>query len=86
MKWTNTDIDIVEIDGALYALNGWNGEKYTECWRCVDRFTADPDGDTYEIAPVYDWDHFDEDAGEFQDENGNSVSGIIGYELNTKEA
>ena len=75
MKWLDTDIDVVEIDGALYALNGWNGEKYLHCWKCIDRFTADPDNREYEIAPVYDWSLFDEDAVQQPD------GFLKGYEL-----
>ena len=74
-KWFESDIDIVEIDGELYALNGWNGEKYTDCWKCVDRWTADPDGKTYEVIPHYDWEEFDEDVEPLHDEI------ITGYEV-----
>ena len=80
-KWSGTDIDIVWVEGGMYALNGWNGEKYTECWRCLDRFTADPEGGVYEIAPVYDWSIYDEDAGAFLNADGNIVDGVIGYEI-----
>ena len=80
-NWMNTDIKIVVIKGNLYALNGSNGEKWLHCWKCTDRFTADPDGREYEIAPVYDWDRFNEEDGEFQDEDGAAISGIIGYEV-----
>ena len=41
MKWFESDIDVVEIDGNLYALNGWNGEKWAHCWRCIDFQDAD---------------------------------------------
>lgn len=82
-KWTDSsNIDVVEIDGSLYALDGWNGEKYGHCWKCKDRFTADPDDDgEYEIAPVYNWAIWNEEDGEFQDENGAVVDGICGYEV-----
>ena len=79
--WNDSTIEVVEIDGALYALNGWNGEKWTECWKCIDRFTVDPDDRKYEIAPVYIMDAWNDDAGEFQDENGVAIDGIIGYEV-----
>ena len=81
-KWQDTDINIAFIDMALYALYGWNGEKYLHCWKCKDRFTADPDDDgEYEIAPVYNWAIWNEENGEFQDENGAVVDGICGYEV-----
>lgn len=75
MFWMDTDIEIVKIDGELFALYGWNGEKYTDCWKCTDRFTADPDGKTYEVIPHYDWEAFDEDADVLGDEI------ITGYEI-----
>ena len=74
--FAESNIEIVNIDGELYALNGWNGEKYLHCWKCADRWNADPSGEEYEIAPVYDWDSYDEENGEFPD-----GSGIIGYEV-----
>lgn len=79
--WQDTDIRIECINGALYALNGWNGEKYLHCWKCIDRWTAADDDTEYEITPVYDWSLWNEDAGEFQDSYGNSINGIIGYEV-----
>ena len=31
--WSGTaDIPIVQIDGRIVALNGWNGESYLDCW------------------------------------------------------
>ena len=80
-KWQDTDIDIAFIDMALYALYGWNGEKWLHCWKCIDRFTADPDGKEYDVTPVYDWEAWNEEAGEFQDSNGNAIDGVIGYEV-----
>lgn len=80
--WNDRDIDIVEIDGGRYALNGWNGEKYTDCFKVIDRFTPDPDDDrVYEIAPVYDWSEYDEDTETFCDPNGNAYNGLMGYEI-----
>lgn len=81
MKWFESDIDVVNIDGTLYALNGWNGERWMHCWRCLDEYTAADEDCAYEIAPVYDWSKWNDDAGEFQDEIGNSINGIIGYEV-----
>lgn len=81
MKWLDTDIDIVEIDGELYALDGWNGEKYTDCWKCIDKYTAVDDGRTYEIVPVYDMFKWNDDVEDFLDEDGMSVDGIIGHEV-----
>lgn len=67
--WNDREIEIVEINGELYALDGWNGECYLHCWKCLDQFTADPEDEEYEIRPIY---------GE-PDEDGNEDH--IGYEL-----
>lgn len=50
--WSDSSIELVEIDGRIYALSGWNGEKYLHCWRCIDRFTEDGTAE-YELTPVY---------------------------------
>ena len=50
--WNGCDIDIASIDGELFALHGWNGEKWTDCWKCIDRYTAAGDC-RYEVRPVY---------------------------------
>ena len=79
--WMDTNIRIECIGGERYALDGWNGEKYTSCWKCIDKWTADPDGVDYEVEPVYDWSKWNDEDGEFQDADGNSFNGIIGYEV-----
>ena len=34
------DIKVVEIDGIMFALDGWNGEIYMHCWKCDETGTA----------------------------------------------
>lgn len=54
--FANKEIEIVEINGKWYALNGWNGEVYTDCWE-----TEEPTPGTacnvidnnIEIRPIY---------------------------------
>lgn len=65
--WNNNDIELVKIDGKIYALDGWNGEKFTHCWECIDELTAADPNAEYNIAPVYQ-----EDDEEYE---------IIGYVL-----
>ena len=50
--WTGDDIEIYEIDGELVALYGWNGEQWTDCWRCTDRYTA-ADDERLTVRPTY---------------------------------
>jgi len=80
MKWFESNIDIVEIDGELYALNGWNGEKWVHCWKCFDSHTQALENKEYEIAPIYDLRKWNEESGEFED-GGTAIDGIIGYEV-----
>lgn len=52
--WNNGDIEIWEIDGRMFVLDGWNGEVYYKCWEVADKdgFDAiDPDT-TYTIRPI----------------------------------
>lgn len=50
--WTGDNIEIYEIDGELVALYGWNGEQWTDCWRCTDRYTA-ADDERLTVRPTY---------------------------------
>lgn len=58
MHWLDTEILVFEIDGEFYALNGWDGEKYTRCWACTcregDKFCKVLGVDTYTITPTQD--------------------------------
>ena len=53
--WSDNNIELVKINGKIYALDGWNGEKYLHCWECIDRFTIVDDKE-YEIRPIYNSD------------------------------
>ena len=55
--WNDNSIELVEINGKIYALYGWNGEEYLHCWECADRYTAVDDGIEYEIKPIYNEDY-----------------------------
>lgn len=81
MYWLHGDIRMEYIDGDWYALNGWNGEKYLHCWKCIDEWTAYPDKKEYEIVPVYDMRKWNPDTEEFYDDFVGVFNGIIGYEV-----
>ena len=53
-----SNIELAWIDNELYALYGWNGEKYVRCWKCHNKYTAVDDGVEYEIKPIYDDEDF----------------------------
>jgi len=50
--WADKKIELVEVDGKVYALNGWNGEKYTDCWECIGEDNMEASEKRYEIIPI----------------------------------
>jgi hypothetical protein len=50
--WSDLSIKIVKIDGVKYALHGWNGYAFTDCWECIDSFTP-INSLSYTLTPVY---------------------------------
>lgn len=61
LLWNNRNIEVVKIDNCWYALDGWNGEKYTDCWRTDENTIAIDDGAVYEAIPIYshEWEIID---------------------------
>ena len=47
------NIELVEIDGIMYALNNWNGEIYNNCWICLGENLMDASKEEYTIKPIY---------------------------------
>jgi hypothetical protein len=70
--WNSDEIEMVKLGGEWYALDGWNGEIYADCYKYHDRTGHDrADGMTYTITPVY---------GEYE-EVGSGFP-VLGYEIN----
>lgn len=51
--WADKSIEMIEIDGIVYALNGWNGESYLNCWECTGDYLMDSSEKTYTLVPIY---------------------------------
>lgn len=51
--WNDKSIELVEIDREVYALNGWNGEEYGNCWKCTGEFLTEASKEEYTLKPVY---------------------------------
>ena len=51
--WNDSHIELWEIDGEVYALDGWNGEEYLHCWKCAGERYMTASDEEYTIAPVY---------------------------------
>ena len=50
--WANKEIELVEIDGEVYALNGWNGDAFIDCWKCTEGCMG-ASNERYTLRPVY---------------------------------
>lgn len=85
--WTGDPIKMMEIDGDIYALSGWNGEKFLDCWKCLDEWTVDPNEPGRFVAtPVYrfqeegiDLETLEENSEEWQ----NAVE-IVDYDISRR--
>jgi len=53
-KWWNGGNDLVEIEGIVYALHGWNGEAYYDCWIVSGEFLTDSSKEAYTLKPIYE--------------------------------
>ncbi len=65
--WADQDIELIRINDKVYALYGWNGEKYTDCWECTGEYYMNASSEKYEIKPIYE-------------ETPNGDFEIVGYE------
>lgn len=56
--WNNNSLSIISNRKHLYVLNGWNGEKYCDCWKVLDEdgLNKSLDDRRFEITPVYELD------------------------------
>lgn len=71
IKWWTGDIEVVEVEGRMIALNGWNGEIYLDCWEVEEIKNDTAYGvkvDGLQVRPVYT----ENEDGEFE---------LDGYEL-----
>ncbi len=50
--WNDKSIDIFKIEGKNIALNGWNGERYYECWEVADNLIDIVNDVTYIVTPI----------------------------------
>jgi hypothetical protein len=68
--WNDKNIQLAEVNGAVYALNGWNGEKYTDCWKCSGEFNMTASKESYELTPIYS-----------EEDNENGGFDVVDYEV-----
>lgn len=59
--WNDKDIELIKLDDErIFALNGWNGEAYTDCWECLGEFNTDASDKKYTLRPVFEADDEEE--------------------------
>lgn len=52
--WNDSSIDLVKLsDGNTYALSGWNGEYFGECWRVSGEQQRASSAESYTLRPIY---------------------------------
>lgn len=54
--WNDKGLEIVEQNGEMYVLYGWNGEGYFHCWKVLDSQGLDRAEEDleYTLIPVYE--------------------------------
>ena len=52
--WNDSSIELVKIGNEVYALNDWNGEEYTSCWKCTGEYNNIESKEEYVITPLYE--------------------------------
>lgn len=67
--WADSSIELIKIDGDVYALDGWNGEKFNNSWKCTGENLMNASREEYSITPIYDFTNEDDPE-------------IIAYEVN----
>ena len=51
--WSDSSIEMMQIEGNVYALYGWNGEKYINCWKCIGDNLMQASEEEYHIIPTF---------------------------------
>mgnify|MGYP001293281079 CR=1 FL=1 len=72
--WNSNNIELMKIDGEVFALHGWNGESFLNCWKVLDDELTRASEENYTITPHY----------EFNYENNEVKSGKLKYMEITK--
>lgn len=83
-RWRlDKSVELVNIKGQVYALYGWNGEVYGDCWLCIDQLTPAPEDKCYTIRPVhrFERDGIDINALEENSQEWDRAVEVVDYEL-----
>ncbi|MED2234956.1 hypothetical protein P4V96_27115 [Bacillus thuringiensis] len=51
--WKDENIKLIKISDKVFALNGWDGDSYTDSWRCTGELYMDASKERFDIIPRY---------------------------------
>lgn len=69
-QWWNagaSDIPLYRIGNEVFALDGWNGEMWTDCWVCSGEHYTEASERRYEVRPVYQFERADMDMDSIEE-------------------
>lgn len=58
--WNDKSIQLVKVEGSVYALNGWNGETFIDCWKCTGEHYMDASEEKYGLTPIVEYNEFND--------------------------
>lgn len=73
--WNDPEIEVVEIKGEWFALSGWNGEVFTDCWQTDENTFYTGIQEVFTIRPVY------QGVGEPDEDGDFKQYDIVNYEF-----
>ena len=74
--WNDSNLEMVKLNNEWYLLDGWNGERYTKCWKYSDRHGKNrSDNELYDLTPVQVGEGDPDDDGDYLQYE------TIGYEI-----
>lgn len=50
--WNDSSINLIKKNKKVFALNGWNGEEFGDCWQVVGKYQTGHKG-KFIIVPIY---------------------------------
>ena len=81
-KWWSGDVNLVKLRNCVFALDGWDGEKWADCWLCKGKSKMRMANHyRYVLTPIYDRRYWDSDTMTYRDDDGNEWDGIRKYRV-----
>lgn len=82
---SNPDVELIRLsNGNVYALYGWNGERFLHCWQVDSKFMIDVIKTDITLVPIYRYqliDDFDFEKIEENSEEWYLATEIVDYEI-----